>query len=320
MTATNRHDGQPRPRELGILLPRVRILIADDDPVSRRLLEGTLVRLGHEVIAVPDGTAALAALLAPDGPRLAILDWMMPGADGLTVCRELRQRAEPYVYAILLTARDRREDMVAGLDAEADDFLTKPFDSVELRARLRSGERVLALQEHLLRTQEALRHEASHDHLTGLFNRRMILDQLQRGLRRAIREGKPLAVAIADLDHFKQINDIHGHAAGDAVLKVAAQRIRSVLRDYDASGRYGGEEFLILLPDCTLEVATDIAERARAAIANAPMETGTVYLMMSASIGVSWTGTAGTDPATLIAAADAALYRAKANGRNRVEV
>jgi len=295
------------------------ILIADDDPVSRRLLQGTLTRLGHEVIAVSDGTAAISGLLSPDGPRLAILDWMMPGADGLAVCREVRRRPEPYVYVVLLTARDKREDMVAALDAGVDDFLTKPLDSSELRARLHSGERVLALQERLLETQAALRHQATHDYLTGLWNRRMILEELTRQLNRAAHEGRPFAVAIADLDHFKQINDTHGHGTGDAVLLTAAQRIRSVLRDYDAVGRLGGEEFLLLLPGCDNEGAWQIAERARAAVAAEPMGGPVVPIPMSLSLGVA-AAKVGTraDATALIEAADAAMYRAKANGRNQV--
>ena len=299
----------------------MKILIADDDPISRRLLEGTLVRLGHEAVSVNDGTAAVAGLLAPGAPRLAILDWMMPGADGLAVCREVRRRSESYVYIILLTARDRREDMVAGFDAEADDFLTKPLDSVELRARLRSGERVLALQERLLETQAALRHQATHDHLTGLWNRRMILDALGHELNRASHEGRPLAVAVADLDHFKQVNDTHGHPAGDAVLQASAKRIQSVLRDYDAVGRVGGEEFLLLLPGCTADEARVIAERAREAIASAPIELPSGSLPMSMSLGVASTmGRPKGDAMALLEAADAALYRAKANGRNQVAV
>ena len=197
----------------------MKILIADDEPVSRRLLEGTLKKLGHDVLAVEDGTQAVATLLEADGPRMAILDWMMPGCDGLAVCREVRKRAAPYTYVILLTSRDRRSDMVEALDAEVDDFLTKPFDAVELRARLRSGERVLPLQETLLRAQEMLRHEATHDRLTGLWNRARIIDQLGREARRAEREKARLAVLLADIDHFKQVNDTYGHGVGDVVLQ-----------------------------------------------------------------------------------------------------
>jgi diguanylate cyclase (GGDEF)-like protein len=297
----------------------VKILIADDSAVSRRVLEATLVRLGHEVVAVADGRQAVAGLLGPDGPRLAILDWMMPGSDGLVVCREVRQRAAPYVYLILLTARDRPEDVVTGLDSGADDFLTKPFDPLELRARLRSGQRVLELQESLLQAQEALRVQATRDHLTGLWNRGMILEQLGRELQRAEREEAPLAVAIADVDEFKRINDTHGHAAGDAVLRQVAERMRSALRAYDFVGRYGGEEFLFVLPRCDGTPARQVAERLRAQITAEPMRAAETLLPVSVSLGVAWTRGRGVEPAALIHAADEALYRAKALGRNRVE-
>jgi len=298
----------------------MRILIADDDPVSRRVLEGALVRLGYEVTACANGAEALEKLLAPDGPRLAILDWMMPSVDGLDVCRKIRASDAPYIYVIILTARDRREDVLAAYDAEADDFLTKPFDLLELRARLRSGERVLALQERLLLIQEALRHEATRDPLTGLWNRRMILDQLHREFHRASRDGHTLAVTVADLDHFKEINDRHGHAAGDAVLQAAADRLRSVLRSYDFIGRYGGEEFLIILPACEAGLALSIAERARRALSAAPLEVNGALLSITASLGVACSSTHDTDPAALVHAADQALYRAKAGGRDRIEI
>jgi two-component system cell cycle response regulator len=297
----------------------VRILIADDDAVSRRLLEGTLVRLGHEVVAVADGGAAIAALTQSDGPRLAILDWMMPVADGLVVCRQIRQCSATYVYLILLSAQDTRENMVTGLDSGADDFLTKPLNVAELCARLRSGVRVLELQAGLLEAQEKLRALATHDDLTGLWNRRMILEQLNRELNRARHERRPLAVALADLDAFKQVNDTHGHAAGDAVLRETAIALRSQIREYDFIGRYGGEEFLLILPGCDAVAGRAIAERVRARIAAVPVKLGDVELAMSVSLGLSWTGGAGLEPGPLIHAADEALYRAKARGRNRVE-
>jgi diguanylate cyclase (GGDEF)-like protein len=284
------------------------------------MLEATLERLGHDVVSVVDGAAALSLLLHDDGPRLAIVDWMMPGVDGLAVCRAVRERSPQYVYVILLTAQDRREDMLAGLEAGADDFLTKPFHSLELQARLRSGGRVLELQEGLLHAQEALRLEATRDHLTGLWNRRMILEHVDREIRRAAHEHRPLAVVMADVDHFKSINDSHGHTAGDAVLQEAARRFRSGMRDYDHIGRYGGEEFLLLLPGCDAASAGHVAERVRLEFAAKPIPIGDAVLSVSVSLGVAWMSGGPVAATTLIRAADEALYRAKGLGRNRVEV
>lgn len=297
----------------------MRILIADDELISRTLLKGTLERQGHEVVAVADGTAAIAALLSSGAPTLAILDWMMPGADGLEVCREIRQHSESYVYVILLTSRDSAEDMVIGLDAGADDFLSKPFNAGEMRARLRSGMRVLDLQTGLLNAQEALRHHATLDHLTGLWNRRMILEQLDREVSRVRRDQRPLTVGMIDIDRFKGVNDTHGHGAGDAVIRDTAATIRSQLREYDLVGRYGGEEFLLLLPGCNAADCRRIAERIRNRIEAEPARYGQLIIRVTASLGLASTDAVGMVPSDLIAAADAALYRAKENGRNRVE-
>lgn len=297
----------------------MRILIADDESVSRMLLQRTLERLGHEVVAVSDGTAAIAALLAPDSPRLAILDWMMPGADGLTVCREVRQRAESYLYLILLTSRESADDMVTGLDAGADDFLRKPFNQSEMRARLRSGIRVLDLQAGLLAAQEALRQYATLDHLTGLWNRRMILEQLDREVNRVKRDKRTLTIAMLDIDKFKDVNDRYGHATGDAVLRNVAAAIRTQLRDYDFVGRYGGEEFILLLPGCEASDGWVIANRVRTKISSEPVRHGEFVIPVTVSLGVVSTESVGVNASDLIEAADAAVYRAKANGRDRVE-
>ena len=289
----------------------MKILIADDEPISRRLLQASLVKLGHEVVAVTDGVSAESALLAPDAPRLAILDWMMPGTDGLDVCRKLRTDAPEYVYVILLTAKQLQEERVAAYDAGVDDFLSKPLDILNLQSRLRVGERVLDLQ-------SKLRYQATHDHLTGLWNRRMILDVLDRELNRASHEGQSMAVALVDIDYFKKINDTLGHGAGDEVLKAAAERMRASLRKYDAIGRYGGEEFLLVLPNCPTPDALDVVERARRAVGGTPIDAAGSPLEVSISAGVAW-ATDRTDAAAIIHAADEALYRAKQAGRNRVE-
>lgn len=299
----------------------MRILIADDDPVSRRLLEATLVRMGHTVVAVADGTSAMKGLFAPDGPRFAILDWMMPGADGLTVCREVRNNAQAYVYIVMLTARDGADDRLVALEAEVDDFLAKPLDHVELRVRLRSGARVLELQERLLESQKALHHQAMHDHLTGLGNRRMILEELASEIARTSREQRPLSIAIGDLDNFKQINDTLGHPVGDIVLQATAKRLLGVVRSYDVVGRLGGEEFLLLLPGCDQAEALEIAERARIAVSSEAVAGPSGFISTTMSLGVACRKATDTTAAVaLLEVADLALYRAKAGGRNRVSL
>ncbi|MBC7897353.1 MAG: diguanylate cyclase [Cytophagaceae bacterium] len=295
------------------------VLIADDDPLSRVLLSATLTRLGHDVVAVADGAAARDLLVAPNGPRMAILDWEMPELDGLDVCREARARATAYPYLILLTARDGHEDMVEGLDAGADDFLTKPFNANELRARLRSGQRVLELQASLLEAQEALVHHATIDHLTGLINRRMILEQLEHQLNRERRIHGSVSIGLVDIDHFKMVNDTWGHPAGDAVLRATAGMLRASVREYDGVGRFGGEEFLLVLPGCDVDQAPLLAERVRQRVAATSVVVGNDVIPVSVSIGLATTANSGFHASTLLASADEALYRAKAGGRNRVE-
>ena len=297
-------------------------MVADDDAFSRRLLEATLVKGGYDVSVSPDGVEAWRALQGTDTPLLAILDWEMPGMDGLEVCRRVRQRAqEPYIYIILLTGRGQKEDIIEGLEAGADDFLTKPFHPDELRARLRVGERILGLQAELIAAREALRMQATHDVLTGLFNRAAIFDILERELARRYREGMTLSIIMADLDGFKQINDTYGHQAGDAVLREVARRMHASLRSYDAIGRYGGEEFLIVLPRCDISQAMDLAERVRAQVSREAMDISQGYVQVTSSIGVAASGGASeVDTDSLIHAADKALYRAKHKGRNRVEL
>jgi diguanylate cyclase (GGDEF)-like protein len=210
--------------------------------------------------------------------------------------------------------------MMAALDAEADDFLTKPFDSVELGARLRSGERVLGLQEQLIAAHEALRHEATHDRLTGLWNRGRILDQLGRELTRSRREHRPLSLLIADIDHFKAANDTHGHQLGDEVLREVGVRMQALCGDRDCIGRYGGEEFLIVLPGTDGTKAQEVAEKIRHAVGRDPVLALRAQVPVTISIGVASTERAEDQAAVLIHSADSALYRAKAAGRNRIAV
>lgn len=268
-----------------------------------------------------DGEEAWQILQRDDAPRLVILDWMMPGMTGLEVCRQVRARApEPYIYMLLLTSKSHREDLIEGMDAGADDYITKPFDQHELKVRLRAGTRLVDLQAELFAAREALREQATRDWLTKLWNRSSILDILTRELARSERDACPVSVALLDLDHFKTINDTLGHYAGDIVLRETAGRMNDSVRQYDSTGRYGGEEFLIVLPGCDLSGAISQAERLCGRISGAPVVIGTTESGITASIGVttSQPGQNATAEA-LIRRADEALYQAKRRGRNRVE-
>ncbi len=182
----------------------LKILIADDSIVSRHLLEATLRKWGYDVVVACDGGEALEALQRDDTPQLAILDWMMPGLTGPEVCRKIRQRAhEPYTYILLLTSKSQKEDLIEGMEAGADDYITKPFDQHELQVRLRAGTRLVDMQAELLAAREALREQATRDSLTHLWNRNSILEILDRELSRSLRESGPIGVVIVDLDHFK---------------------------------------------------------------------------------------------------------------------
>jgi diguanylate cyclase (GGDEF)-like protein len=300
----------------------VKILIAEDEPVSRRLLQSSLERWGCDVVVANDGTEATEILLAPDAPKMALLDWLMPGVDGIQLCRNIRRnKPEPYTYILLVTGRRAQDDVIRGLEAGADDYVRKPFDPAELKVRLRTGKRILFLQERLISSREALRDQATRDPLTGLWNRAAILDILGDELARSAREGGSLGLLIADLDCFKHINDTYGHPTGDEVLCGVARAMRGSVRRYDAVGRYGGEEFLIVLPGCDESNAVSHAERLRAAICRVTVETSLASVHPSMSVGVVVSNRqTSLDIGDLIQAADAALYRAKHAGRNRVEL
>src|SRR5579863_2084632 len=199
----------------------MRILIADDSIVSRHLLEATLRKWGYEVAVACDGLEAWDALQGENAPRLAILDWVMPGLTGPEVCKRVREssrgKESNYTYILLLTSKSQREDLIEGMESGADDFLTKPFDQHELKVRLRAGTRIIDLQRELVAAREKLREQATKDFLTRVWNRSSVLEILQRELERGRRDKQPLGVILADLDHFKAVNDNYGHFAGDAV-------------------------------------------------------------------------------------------------------
>ena len=299
----------------------MRILIAEDEPVSRLRLERMLGRWGYEVTAVSDGDEAWRALSTAGAPRLAILDWEMPGRDGVDLCRQLRKHdGARFTYLILLTARTEIEHLVEALNAGADDFLSKPFEPHELEARLRAGKRIVQLQWELIEAREALREQAMRDPLTGTWNRRAILAAFERELARVERRTgeSGLGVVIADLDHFKRVNDSYGHLVGDEVLCEVVQRITQDLRRYDRMGRIGGEEFLILLPECGRREVRITVDRLRGVIAD-PIATAVGPLRLTLSLGAALVPDGlRTTARQILAAADQALYTAKASGRNRL--
>ena len=300
----------------------MKILIADDDPVSCRLLEKLLSKWGYHAITAHSGTEAWQVLQGEDAPRLALLDWMMPGMDGLEICRRVRGRSsQPYVYIMLLTANDKVGNLVEGLESGADDYLTKPFHPQELRARLRVGLRMIELESSLVEARERLQFKASHDALTSIWNRGAIIELLERELSRSRREGGSVGILLADVDHFKNINDTWGHLVGDEVLRAVTGRLKSEVRSYDAVGRYGGEEFLILLPGCDRTKLETKAEQLRRTAERSPIETSAGPVPVTISIGgVASAECPHCELSKLLRATDTALYRAKLAGRNRAEL
>ena len=297
----------------------MKVLIAEDNKVSRHVLEATVRKWKYEVVSAHDGDQALEILEQDDAPRLVILDWMMPGLSGIEVCRKVRKKEnQPYTYVILLTSRSQKEDFIEGMNAGADDYVSKPFDQKELNVRLRAGRRIVELQDELLKAKESLQVQATHDSLTGLKNRGMIFELLSTEVARCERESTPCGIVILDLDRFKMVNDTYGHACGDTVLREVALRMRESVRPYDSVGRYGGEEFLVLFPGCDAENTKNQAERLRRAILKAPIQHGDVSLSITASFGATnWVP--GQKPDALVQLADEALYKAKKAGRNMVE-
>ncbi len=299
----------------------MKLLIAEDDLTSRTMLAAVTSKWGYEPVEVEDGEAAWQIMQGEDAPRLLLLDWEMPKLDGLALCQRIRQQKDKDsnpTFIILLTARNETAYIVEGLNAGANDYITKPFKNAELQARLQVGRRMLDLQEELNSAKQALAIQANHDELTGLINRRALMEAMEQEMARANRQSLPLHVGLVDIDHFKQVNDSHGHLAGDAILRDVASRLGTTLRTYDRVGRYGGEEFMILL-SCDAAHAQEAFERIRRAIADEAFVYEEVTLQITISCGVtSYTPLQDTRNSTeLLAAADDALYEAKAAGRNR---
>ena len=297
----------------------MKILVADDEVMSLRMVGKLLERAGYEVIAVNDGRKAVEQLCIADGPRIALIDWMMPELDGPGVCREVRKHIRRYVHILVLTSKNSKGDVVETLEAGANDYLIKPFDSQELKARIGVGLRILQLEDDLVQAREDMRFKATHDALTSLLNRGTILDMLTRELARTRRGNGCTRVLIIDLDHFKSVNDRYGHLVGDEVLKEVSRRMLGIVRAYDFVGRYGGEEFLVVLNNCMAANALSRGEDLRKTIAAVPVETASGPIPMTESVGIFSSETSSfLSVEAVLHQADKALYAAKAAGRNCV--
>src|SRR6202046_5080173 len=295
------------------------ILLAEDDPVTRMLMTRFLKKAGYEVDAVADGTDALEHMTQRYYPFL-VTDWEMPEMDGIELCKAVRNlQLDGYVYALLLTARNAKEHIIAGLEAGADDYLIKPVHEPELIARLNTGPRLLNLEHSLRAANQRNRILSITDALTGSFNRRYLMEQLPREVERCRRYAYPLSVLMCDIDHFKEINDERGHAAGDDVLQqFTARAQKSIRTNSDWISRYGGEEFLIVLPETSFAGAMHVAEKIRTLIAATPFPTRAGDALITASFGVASTGPSGPDIAlkvdALIRTAGEGLSRRKQAG------
>jgi diguanylate cyclase (GGDEF)-like protein len=298
----------------------MKILLAEDSSFYRRMIADHFKEWGFEFTCARTGNEAWKALTKQDAPRLALLDWVLPDIEGIELCRRLRDRpdGEHYTYTVLLTAKSEKGEMLRAMDAGADDFLAKPFDPLELKARLLVGKRILELQEKLVAANGALHFAATHDFLTRIWNRAEILAFLKRELARARRDSTTVGLILVDVDHFKKVNDQFGHQAGDLVLQEIARRFSLCVREYDGIGRYGGEEFLLILTGCDMATTARRADQIRVAISSEPIPWSQGRIPVSVSMGVS-VAEPSEDIELLLRRTDSALYQAKKSGRNRVE-
>jgi two-component system, cell cycle response regulator len=293
----------------------MKILLVEDSYIERRKLGAFLTEWGFEHESVGSGTEAVKLLESVNPPDLVLLDWLLPGLDGIDVLRRIRKLSQgSYIYTVMLTAKTHKKDRITAMEAGADDYLAKPIDPTDLRSRIVVGKRILELQ-------QSLRFAATHDFLTNLLNRSEILAALQREIARGARQQASMTIILADIDHFKRVNDTFGHAAGDEVLKEVTRRLKVDLRPYDLVGRYGGEEFLILLPGCSLENGKRRADAIRSLVCKGPVQTPFGTSSVTVSMGLTETSVCrDCSVSEFLREADLSLYEAKKKGRNRVEV
>lgn len=296
---------------------RPRVLLAEDDAVTRRIVSHMLQQWDYEIVLSKDGAEAWKILQQKRPPELVILDWDMPGLDGIELCRRLRDKSrEYYHYILMITGRADGEDNVHARESGADDYLAKPFQESDLKARLSVAGRIVALQNQLIQSREKHREQAMKDGMTGLWNRTAFLDMTQGELDRAARSHGRTGLLLLDLDHFKTVNDTYGHLAGDIVLEETARRLKQAVRSYDFVGRYGGEEFAIALPGCDGRQLRKRAEGIRRAIAREPFRVGKIKISITISIGAVVASARTRSLQDVLAAADTALYKAKRAGRD----
>lgn len=298
----------------------MKILIADDSEMTRMILQGRLSQWGYQIINASDGYEAWNILQKKGRPEIILLDWMMPNMNGIELCKKIRKQIkEPYIYIILLTARKGKQDLIEAMEAGADDFITKPFDPHILKVRLRAGKRITTLQNELIAAREDLRIQATHDSLTQLYNRSALMNMMEREISRSRRDQSSIGIVMIDIDYFKTINDTYGHLVGDEVLIKLAEQMKQCTRQYDTIGRYGGEEFIIVLPQCAEAEVRCVAERLRQTVCKQPYDTKEGPVNVSISLGATWIKPSEQECAelNLIRIADRALYSAKNQGRNR---
>ena len=300
------------------------VMLAEDNPVSRKLLEKTLIKAGYEVTSAADGREALTIFNKKFFP-IVVTDWIMPEMNGIELCRAIRQKTKlaGYVFIIILTGKDTKNDIVEGLSAGADDYLTKPFNKSELIARLNTANRILKLEQSLLKANQKIKKLSITDTMTGCYNRSYLTERLDHEIKRSMRYKTELAILLCDIDHFKKVNDTYGHQTGDLVLKEFVKCIQGQIRNnVDWIARYGGEEFLIVLPETNLSHACVVAERLRLAISKMSIKTIENKIQITASFGVSGLDSYSPDKninaETLINTADKYLYQSKKTGRNKV--
>jgi diguanylate cyclase (GGDEF)-like protein len=294
----------------------MKVMIVEDEPISRRILENFLIECGYEVLSGSDGMEALEIIRSPDAPRLVISDWMMPNMNGVELCEKIRgMEKDQYTYFILLTTKAEKRDIIKGLESGADDFIVKPFDREELKYRVKIGERIINLEQRIMQL-------ANTDYLTGVLNRRAFMERMNGEINRSIRNKKEISIILMDIDHFKKVNDKFGHQVGDLVLQRFTERVLMASRSYDFVGRYGGEEFIVGLPETNMEQSLIIAERMRQNIEEMQLtfpDNPQVALRITASFGITSCVIESFEKIdSVIKLADDALYRAKTEGRNRV--